>query len=283
MAQSRPAALPDDAIVAVTADPPHDPALAAAARRLATRLALPLIDQPHEHVHLLVVVTADQLQLRVLHGEPGAVGGRPVAIDLLKLDTRSPAGARLRQPLLKAMGLRKGAPRPRVLDATAGLGEDTWLLASAGCRVLAVERSEIVAALLEDALGRAATHAPDAAQRVELVNADSRPLLDAWAQSHETALPPAAQAFGRPQVIYLDPMFPAQRRAAERKPMRVLRQLVGQDTDADELLALALAAASWRVVVKRPLRAPTLSPQKPTVVHRGTSVRYDVYVVREAE
>ena len=89
-------------------------------------------------------------------------------------------------------------------------------------------------------------------------------------------LPDVVAQFWPPDVVYLDPMFPTGRKAAERKPLRVLRRLVGDDADAGELLAAALRVAKRRVVVKRPLRADPLGA-KPTATHRGKAARYDVY------
>jgi 16S rRNA (guanine1516-N2)-methyltransferase len=73
-------------------------------------------------------------------------------------------------------------------------------------------------------------------------------------------------------------MFPTGRKAAERKPMRVLRRLVGADGDAAKLLGHALQVARRRVVVKRPLRAPALGGT-PTTTHKGKALRYDVYAI----
>jgi 16S rRNA (guanine1516-N2)-methyltransferase len=85
----------------------------------------------------------------------------------------------------------------------------------------------------------------------------------------------------RPDVVYLDPMFPGheKRKTAERKPLRLLRAVVGREPDEPEMLGLALAAARDRVVVKRPLKAPFFAPSEWTPVHQvfGRSVRFDVY------
>jgi 16S rRNA (guanine1516-N2)-methyltransferase len=85
----------------------------------------------------------------------------------------------------------------------------------------------------------------------------------------------------RPDVVYLDPLFPGheQRKTAERKPLRLLRAVVGQEPDEPEILSLALAAARHRVVVKRPLKAPFFAPSERTPVHQvfGRRVRFDVY------
>lgn len=221
---------------------------------------------PSTTPRLALVVTPRRLELRVLGGDDELTRGRGVAAELDEIDVTSGPGRSLRTPLLRAVGIRKGeAYRPRVLDATAGLGEDAWLLAAAGCEVVAVERQPVIAALLRDALARVADRA--AAGRITVVTAEAR---EAVARAADEA----------PDVVYLDPMFPgsAKRKTAERKPMRVLRLLVGEDADADELLEPALRTARRRVVVKRPTRAAPLAGRKPTVTHEGRGFRFDVYV-----
>jgi len=254
--------------IAVCAQPPHDPAAQCYANELAAELNLPLIDAAAPgDVELLLTAHAHRLELHVVGGEAELRGGRPILVNLLQVDTRSPAGRRGRQPIARAVGLvaRKEAGRspPRVLDATAGYGEDAWLLASLGCSVIAVERSPIVAALLRDGLRRAAQVAPSIAARIELRLGDSKTL---------------APLMDEVDVVYLDPMFPGGRKTVERKPMRVLRKLVGADEDADDLLRAALARKVHRVVVKRPLRAAVVAGVTPTVTHKGRAMRYDVYV-----
>ena len=76
-------------------------------------------------------------------------------------------------------------------------------------------------------------------------------------------------------------MFPLGRKAKERKPMRVLRMLAGDDEDAPALLKAALDTGVHRVCVKRPLRAPVIEHAqrtKPDVVYKGKAVRFDVYI-----
>jgi len=252
--------------VAVCADPSGDARLHQVAEALAQELGLPLVlcSKPGDAT-LLLVVRPERLELRVVRGE--LAGGRPIFVDLLAMDVQSPAGRRVRQPIARAVGLvaRKeaGKPLPVVIDATAGFGEDAWLLASLGCRVIAIERSPIMAALLQDGLRRAASQMPDIAQRIELRIGNSIELL--------SRCEPV-------DVIYLDPMFPTGRKTLERKPMRVLRALVGADTDAEALLRAAQATGTHRVVVKRPLRSPPLGNLKPHVTHEGRALRFDVYV-----
>jgi len=160
-----------------------------------------------------------------------------------------------------------------VVDATAGLGGDGFHLAARGAQVTMIERSLVVAALLEDALRAAAAGAlgPEAAQaaaRVRLVVGDARDVLRAGAlPARETA------------VVYLDPMFHAAgRRSLPPKGMALFRALLGpDDVGGEDLLRAAREVASRRVVVKRHLRSPVLGAARPSGEIRGRSVRYDLY------
>lgn len=160
-----------------------------------------------------------------------------------------------------------------VVDATAGLGGDGFHLAARGAVVTMIERSPVVAALLEDALLAAATgalgpEAAEAAARVRLVVGDARDVLRAGAlEPRET------------EVVYLDPMFHATgRRSLPPKGMALFRALMGADYEAAaDLLAAAREVASRRVVVKRHLRSPRLSEAEPSGAIRSRTVRYDLY------
>jgi 16S rRNA (guanine1516-N2)-methyltransferase len=252
----------------------RDAQRADAASGCARELGLPLykLDAVPADFGAALVVTDRRLELRVLRGDKALVGGRGVASELTAIDTTSGHGRSLGQPLLKAVGIKRRNPyRPAVLDATAGLGEDAWVLASVGCVVVAVERNPVTCALLADGLGRASLDAPGTAGRVSLKRADGVTALQEIA---------AGNADDRPDVVYLDPMFPPGRKTAERKAMRVLRLVSGDDADAGGLLAAALLAAARRVVVKRPLRADPLPGPAAAVCHKGKSLRFDVYPVR---
>lgn len=170
----------------------------------------------------------------------------------------------------RACGVRRGAT-PRVLDATAGLGRDAWILASLGSTVQLCERSSIIAALLASGLARAKTvmEVAETAHRMQLMTADAHTVLADLRDQ------PEAQ---RPEVVYLDPMFPHREKSALVKlDMRVFRQVVGEDHDADTLLALARQVATKRVVVKRPRHAPDLAGVAPHERLLGQSSRFDLY------
>ena len=169
------------------------------------------------------------------------------------------------QSIAKAVGLKAGV-QLHVIDATAGLGRDAFVLASLGCNVDMVERSPIAAALLEDGLERAALDAEIGGwiqERMRLTHASGYEYL----QQHKA------------DVVYLDPMFPHKKKSAlVKKEMRVFQGVVGADLDADDLLEVALAAAKYRVVVKRPDYAPFLNDKKPSMSIKTKKNRFDVYV-----
>jgi len=249
--------------VAVAPDPSTDDRLTQTARRLAQNLSLPFLYRPADKTQIVLAVTPQRIELRPATPR----NAKPVFCDFSRLDTHSPSGRTRRQPLAKAISSRGKRDHPlHVLDATAGLGEDTWLLACLGYRVTAIERSPVVATLLQNGLDRAMRIDPCTAQRITLLTTDARHWL-----AH---LDPDSPA---PDVIYLDPMYPPKRKTAlSRLPIRLIRQLVGHDLDAGELFELAIQTAARRVVVKRPMHAPPIANQ-PAVSHKGKSIRYDVY------
>jgi 16S rRNA (guanine1516-N2)-methyltransferase len=189
------------------------------------------------------------------------------------LNYRRLQGGGKQQMLAKAVGLRS-ANSLRVLDATAGLGRDAFILASLGARVTMLERVAEVRALLESALlrarspsGLAATDFDGALGRLSFIAEDAIQYMKAL-QSEEL-----------PDVIYLDPMFPPRRKSAlVKKEMRILHDLVGADKDGGELFEAARRTGAQRIVVKRPRIAPTLSEEKPNQVLMGKSNRYDIYL-----
>jgi 16S rRNA (guanine1516-N2)-methyltransferase len=254
---------PRDATLAVWAAD-QTAAVRRRAAKLAAELGLPVAEDVAAGFELLLVIAADRLEVRSTQRR----GAGPVWVDFVggRLGYNRRAGRFGR--LFDAIGPRAAAET--VLDATAGLGQDAFLLAYHGYRVTAVERSPIVAALLADGLERAAA-TPElqeaVATRLHLVAADARDYLPSLAP---------AQA---PAVVYLDPMYPRGKQAAlVRKELRILRQLVGDDEDAGELFSAARRAARRRVVVKRMRLAPALAPE-PSRTYQGRAVRYDVYDV----
>jgi len=177
------------------------------------------------------------------------------------------------QDIAKALGLKHGFT-PHVLDATAGLGRDSFVLASLGCKVTMIERMPIVAALLENGLARA------------ILNTDVHDIVNNMTLVHtsltqNTSVNVIANNINAimPDVVYLDPMYPHKEKSAlVKKEMRVFKSLVGEDSDANELLAPALEIAKYRVVVKRPSYAEPLANKKPSMSINMKKNRFDVYV-----
>ncbi len=181
------------------------------------------------------------------------------------------------QPVAKAVGLKAGNIIPTVLDATAGLGGDAFVLASLGCAMQLCERSPLAFALLNDGIQRA-KQCDDNEVREIVGRMD---LLSINAVDYMQQLLCSDSVRHKPDVVFLDPMFPEKRKnAAAKKSMTAFHTLVGADEDADALLPLALQVAQRRVVVKRPRHAPVLSGIKPSLVMEGESTRFDIYTLR---
>jgi 16S rRNA (guanine1516-N2)-methyltransferase len=194
----------------------------------------------------------------------------PLRVDFLhgSMGYRLRHGGGRSQGVARAVGLKKGSPPPSVLDTTAGLGRDAFMLAWLGCKTTALERNPAVFRLLEDGLRRALADSEVCAQlgqQLTLVQADAREFM--------------AQIKQPPQVVYLDPMHPERKKSAQvRKEMRLFRNLLGSDPDAVELFDVAMQTATRRVVVKRPRRGEALAPNPDHVVE-GRTTRFDVYLI----
>ncbi|WP_404406074.1 class I SAM-dependent methyltransferase [Pelagibacterium halotolerans] len=174
-----------------------------------------------------------------------------------------------KQALPRAVGMARGA-NPFVVDATAGMGRDAFLLASLGATVTMIERSPVVHAALARALEAARGAGEDYAQvvgRMRLLHGDAKDLLETLA----------------PEVVLVDPMHPPRVKSAlVKKEMRILRDIVGTDPDAGALMDAALSSGARRVVLKWPLRAsPLPGLRKPSHQIVGKTTRYDVFVIGE--
>ena len=170
------------------------------------------------------------------------------------------------QHLPKAVGM-KGGQSPTIIDATAGLGRDAFLLASLGSQVTLIERSDIIHELLAagmDVARQAGGQHKDIMDRMTLIHGDSITLL------------PHMQA----DVVLVDPMHPPRQKSALVKAeMRAIRDIVGGDEDQQLLIETALAMATKRVVLKWPAKAAPLTGLRPAS-HQiiGKSIRYDVFM-----
>lgn len=244
----------------------------ARAEQLAERLQIPLVVRPDlscsDTWQQILLVTEDGVSLCATgRKRPG-----PVRADFAggAVAHRRHFGGGTGQLIAKACGIKAGI-RPSILDATAGLGRDAFVLATLGCRVHMLERSPVVHALLESGMWRA-EQVPELREilaRMTLEAADGRRWLEQC---------PADDA---PDLVYLDPMFPhTDKKAQVKKEMLAFRELVGYDSDDRELLAAALAVARYRVVVKRARKAPAIEGPAPTYTVDGKSSRYDIYALK---
>lgn len=194
----------------------------------------------------------------------------PVYIDFVSGKTayRRKHGHAGGEAISKAVGIKKGH-RPNIVDATAGWGRDAFVLASLGCRVHMIERSEVIAKLLEDGLRRA-----EHDEKIGTMIKNNLSLTCGESQQELLHTP------FEPEVIYLDPMFPHKEKSAlVKKEMRILQDVVGQDEDANALLNLALTIATNRVVVKRPAYADFLAEIKPHTSLKTKKHRFDIYLI----
>ncbi|GAA3940224.1 class I SAM-dependent methyltransferase [Litoribacillus peritrichatus] len=173
------------------------------------------------------------------------------------------------EQVAKAVGLSKVAADRviSVIDATAGLGRDSLILAALGCHVEMFERNPVVRELLLDGLDRAS-------MSVEVMAIAGRMQL----HTEDFISGSGAYEDNSVDVVYLDPMFPDRNKSAlVKKEMRVFKQLIGGDEDADQLFDPAFRIAKHRVVVKRPKAAPFLAGKTPSVQIKGKSGRFDIY------
>lgn len=215
----------------------------------------------------LLVYTGKGLELQTLNPETGRYF-TTLTTDFISGSAgyRRLHGGGIHQPLARAAGLKPGL-RPTIIDATAGLGVDGFILASLGCEVTLIERSPVMGALLADGLQRAADHPAirDIVGRLRLLFGNAGEIITSLAE--------------RPATIYLDPMYPHRHTSAlNKKEMRTIRVLVGDDQDAGALLETALASATNRVVVKRPKGAPELIARRPSHIIEMKNSRFDVYL-----
>ena len=170
------------------------------------------------------------------------------------------------QNLAKAVGFKFNKNRT-IIDATAGLGYDAFILASLGANVTLIERSEKIYDLLKTAISEAQLYGGEISKivnRMNLLFGDSKDILPNIA----------------PEVVLIDTMYKERKKSAlVKSDMRLVREVVGSDSDHVELINVALNNASKRVVIKQPRYAETLDNIK-GCSHQilGKTIRYDVYV-----
>ena len=260
--------------IQISSDSPH---YLKQAEKLSSVLGYPLVtdiacpDDCQNDPSYVLLVGEDGLSLfpsnRRLHG--------PIRVDFMlgSNNHRRRFGGGNGQAIAKAVGV-SGRFLPRVLDLTAGLGGDGFVLASLGCRVSLVERHPLICSLLRDGINRAREEGEsdpairDLMNRLDLIECESLEILSDITIDQ------------RPDVIYLDPMFPHRKKSAKvKKEMQAFQHIVGSDIDSDSLLERALEIARYRVVIKRPSVAEFLGDKKPTYSLDGKSTRFDIFAL----
>lgn len=154
----------------------------------------------------------------------------------------------------------------KAIDATAGMGEDSLLLAACGYQVTLYEQNPVIAILLKDALRRAKknTVLKDIVSRMQLVEGDSIEHLN-------KRLDPV-------DVIYLDPMFPGRQKSGLiNKKLQLIQKLESPCSKETALFDAAMAAQPSKIIVKRPLKSPYLDERVPSYSLKGKAIRYDCY------
>ena len=208
-------------------------------------------------------LAAERAGLTLLNDEQGLAltdGSMTIRGDFTRQAQRLRQGALQREMLVKAARV-KGVDSPIAVDATAGLGDDSLLLAAAGFHVVLFERNPVIATLLRDDIERAAHHPDfaDIAARMQLVEGNSieaLPHLDI-----------------QPDVVLLDPMFPAKHgNARAKKKLQLIQRLEQPCEDESALLEAAFAARPRKIVVKRPLKGPFLADRKPSYSLHGKTI-----------
>lgn len=184
---------------------------------------------------------------------------------------RRVTGGRLQHEMLARLS-KTDVPHPTAIDATAGMGEDSFLLAACGYEVTLYEQNPVIAALLEDALRRAAQDSAlePIVRRMHLINGDS------VEQMPQTAEPPT--------LIYLDPMFPARQKSGLiQKKLQLIQKLESPCVQESALLDAALSAHPTKIIIKRPLKGAVLAGRKPHYCIKGKAIRYDCFHFPDAQ
>lgn len=223
------------------------------------RLCLGLPDEPDAGI-----LTVDFFDPAILHRI-----SRPLSAESLVKATGSRPKDAGPHPL--ATGQRMSESRAHLVDATAGLGLDAFILACAGWQVTMVEQSPLIHALLADGLKRGLETASQANNKSMLANLERLYLMPVSDSLQVLPQLPGAA------VIYMDPMFPEREKSARVKKNRyLLQQLHGEEAQGENLLTLALKLAQ-KVVVKRPQHAHPLDYIKPSGSIHGKTARFDIY------
>ncbi|MCR4587159.1 MAG: class I SAM-dependent methyltransferase [Lachnospiraceae bacterium] len=201
------------------------------------------------------------------HGLVLAEGDMELICDFTRLLPRVQADALNRELLVRAAKIRDFGGKALALDATAGLGEDSFLLAAAGFQVELFEYNEIIAALLRDGIKRG------------LEDPALRDIVSRMHLNEENSIKAMQRKDLQPDLILLDPMFPRRNTSGiSKKKLQMFKQLERPCEEEQEMLEAALGLRPYKIIVKRPLKGPCLGDRKPGYSIEGKTIRYDCLV-----
>ena len=234
------------------------------AAELAGRLVLPLIDDRGHacETEFDLFLVRDRQGLSLQDQQGLSIRG-----DFTRMLPRLRQANLQNEFLVKASRLKGLEGVPYAVDATAGLGEDSLILAAAGFQVDLYEHNPIIAELLADALERAAG-LPELAETVSRMRLHRGSSLEGLAQMEQA-----------PDLVLLDPMFPARQKSGLiKKKLQLLQKLEIPCPEEAMLLQAAIDSHPRKILIKRPLKGPFLAGVKPHYSLKGKAIRYDCLV-----
>ncbi len=226
------------------------------AESFAKRTGVPILDKPGENLNVLFDAKGVSL----------TGYGLTYQGDFEGMLHRGSDGRLAHEMLVRAAKTTETALKG--IDATAGMGEDAFLLAAYGYDMTLYEQNPVVAVLLKDALRRAKKHPQlkEIAARMKLVEGNSVEELKTRVDAVD--------------LIYLDPMFPGRQKSGLiNKKLQLIQKLEPPCSDEVELFEAAIQAKPSKIIVKRPLKSPFLAGKNPTYELKGKAIRYDCYAV----
>ena len=218
----------------------------------------------HDKKSLIALIIKND-RLEVFKRDEPNLGNFWIDFSHKKLIYRIQSNLLKKEAIAKAIGIKNNY-HPNILDATAGSGRDAFILSALGCKVCMVERNPIIAALLDDGLKRNYKN-----NKINILIKEKMNLI------YESSFNVFKILKSKPDIVYLDPMYPILKKNMPKKNVNFLRLLIGKDADAENLLELARKCSKKRVIVKRPRYGPYLSGLKTTYTIFSKKNRFDIY------
>ena len=229
------------------------------AKKIAERLNIEIITNNKEKFDILL--SMDESGLALVSDNMKLYGDFSKSIKRLKQSNLQ------KEMLIHAVKIKGEKENLIAIDATAGLGEDSILLAAYGYTVELYEKNPIIAELLKDAMERAKkiSELKDIIERMKVHNEDSIIAMQKLQYN--------------PDIILLDPMFPERTKSALiKKKFQILHKIENPCSDETELLSSAIKANPKKIIIKRPLKGEYLAGIKPDYSLKGNSIRYDCII-----